>query len=284
MKIVLIADYFGALPPWIEVFLYSCRLNPAINWIYFTEVPYKGIPPGNVVFITRTKADFCELVKRKIAINPCLDTPRKVCDFRPAYGEIYSDYVAKFDFWGHCDVDVIFGDLSLFFPTSVLRTHDIFSSRLDKQMSGHLSLYRNTPIINSAYRTHSKYRKIMSTAEHLAFDESERRHSDPGGITRVVRELSDAGAVKPFWSRNNVNYPHTIAIKRMNHLGVHAGQLSNDDFWIWSAGRLFYLGSRNMEVPYLHFQSWKNNPSFLLNSTAVREQVRIDILGFHDLP
>ena len=33
-----------------------------------------------------------------------------MCDYKVAYGEMFQDYIKEYDFWGHCDMDMIFGE------------------------------------------------------------------------------------------------------------------------------------------------------------------------------
>ena len=40
-----------------------------------------------------------------------LDRPYKLCDFKPAYGFIFGEYLKEYDYWGHCDIDIVWGDL-----------------------------------------------------------------------------------------------------------------------------------------------------------------------------
>lgn len=53
-----------------------------------------------------------------------LEKPYKLCDFRPLYGEIFSNYVDGYDFWGYCDCDLIFGDIRKFLTEELLSTKD----------------------------------------------------------------------------------------------------------------------------------------------------------------
>jgi len=40
-------------------------------------------------------------------------------------GLIFEDYVAGYDFWGHCDLDVVWGDIRKFLHTRILSDSDI---------------------------------------------------------------------------------------------------------------------------------------------------------------
>lgn len=96
-----------------------------------------------------------------------LHTPYKLCDYKPAYGEIFAPELSGYDFWGYGDMDLIFGDLRAYFTEDKLRKYDKFYA------FGHLSLYRNTPENNAVYRqpVGMDYRKAFTTREIAVFDE-----------------------------------------------------------------------------------------------------------------
>lgn len=65
-----------------------------------------------------------ELVQSHFDFQISLEAPYKLCDFKPAYGDIFKDYAEKYDFWGHCDFDMIFGNLRKFFNEDKLEKYD----------------------------------------------------------------------------------------------------------------------------------------------------------------
>ena len=96
-----------------------------------------------------------------------LHTPYKLCDYKPAYGEIFAPELSGYDFWGYGDMDLVFGDLRAYFTEDKLQKYDKFYA------FGHLSLYRNTPENNAVYRqpVGMDYRKAFTTREIAVFDE-----------------------------------------------------------------------------------------------------------------
>ena len=55
-----------------------------------------------------------------------LHTPYKLCDYKPAYGEIFAPELSGYDFWGYGDMDLVFGDLRAYFTEDKLRKYDKF--------------------------------------------------------------------------------------------------------------------------------------------------------------
>ena len=73
----------------------------------------------------------------------------------------------EYDFWGHCDCDLIFGDIRKFVTEAVLDNYKKIFTR------GHLTIYHNDPETNAFYRTQGEknIRKIYGNPHNVAFDE-----------------------------------------------------------------------------------------------------------------
>lgn len=78
----------------------------------------------------------------KFSFPLSLERPYKLRDYRPAYGFLLEEELRGYDFWGCCDVDMMFGDIGVFITEDMLSRYDQIGRM------GHFSLYRNTPEIN----------------------------------------------------------------------------------------------------------------------------------------
>lgn len=166
-KIVLILPYFGNLPNIFDFFLQSCRNNPTIDWLIFTDCDIDQ--NNNIKVIKQSWKDFQEFVQTKFDFPIALNSPYKLCDFKPAYGYIFQEYITEYDFWGHCDCDLIWGDLSVL---NLIIEQDY--ERIGEY--GHLILYKNQPDINFWFRdlTSEKvpnFKTIYSNERNYSFDE-----------------------------------------------------------------------------------------------------------------
>lgn len=145
-KIIFIIPYFGKFPSYFPIWLLSCKYNPTINWLIFTDDKSTYEYPENVKVIY---TDFKKIVNQfqaKYDFPIVLNNPYQLCEFKVAYGEVFSDYTISYDFWGHCDIDVVWGNLRKHLPDSVLNVYSKISWR------GHLTLYKNIESINKLYR------------------------------------------------------------------------------------------------------------------------------------
>jgi len=175
MKILFLCPYFGKLPEHFHYFLKSCEYNNTINWLIYTDDErYNDVAPRNVII---KNVDF-RFIKNRVQNNfdfkISLENPYKLCDFRPAYGDIFNAEIKGYDFWGHCDFDVIFGDIRKFITDDLLENYcKIFPH-------GCLSIYKNDYKINNAYKychinekhdINISYRDIFSSKDFWGFDE-----------------------------------------------------------------------------------------------------------------
>lgn len=168
-KIVFIIPYFGHFNNYFDIWLNSCANNPTIDWLIFTDCRDKYNFPQNVKVIYTTyeniKAHFQSFYDFKIS----LEKPYKLCDFRPAYGEIFYEYIKDYDFWGYCDTDLVWGDMRNFLTDEILNKYDKIGAR------GHCCIIRNTDKMRKAYRYNSSnlvtYKDAFSSGLAFCFDE-----------------------------------------------------------------------------------------------------------------
>jgi hypothetical protein len=65
--------------------------------------------PLNVAVQLCEFEDLAKRIRRHFEFEISLERPYKLCDFRPAFGEIFADELTGYDFWGHSDLDLDFG-------------------------------------------------------------------------------------------------------------------------------------------------------------------------------
>lgn len=144
-KICIIIPYFGKLPTTVDLWLKSCEWNRNIDFLVYSDTKKEDVPV-NVQWINETFERFRILAKSKLDMEIKLDTPYECCDFKAVYGIIFEDYLKKYDYWGFCDMDMVFGDLEWFFEKYHLERYDKFHAW------GHLTLFRNTVENNNRFR------------------------------------------------------------------------------------------------------------------------------------
>jgi len=123
--------------------------------------------PENVMVVRMSFPQLKAKIQSIFPFEISLDSPYKLCDYKPIYGEIFKEYTESYDFWGHCDNDLIFGDIRSFITDEILQKSDKVLSR------GHLSLYRNTPYMNRFVFDHTNdfYKTVYTSPRGFSFDE-----------------------------------------------------------------------------------------------------------------
>ncbi|WP_210151420.1 DUF6625 family protein [Chryseobacterium scophthalmum] len=170
-KIILITCWYGEYPWYLPYYLHSCSYNSNIDFVIITdntdEVPNL---PENVKIILKSLPEIISSTSEKLNFNINIDYPYKLCDFKPAYGFMFPELIKGYDFWGHCDLDIIYGDIRSFFTSELLENYDYLSVRHD-YTTGCFGLYRNINLMNNYFQKSKDYKKVFSESKHYCFDE-----------------------------------------------------------------------------------------------------------------
>lgn len=143
-KIIFIVPYFGKFRSDFSFWMRSVEDNPTVDFILFTDQVLSDIP-DNVSCVKCDLAFIQQLAKKNVWPECRLEHPYKLCDYKTAYGELFCDYIKGYDFWGHCDVDQVFGNIRRFITDDILERHDRIG------VEGFFTLYHNTPEVNHHY-------------------------------------------------------------------------------------------------------------------------------------
>ena len=91
IKIAVIIPYFGKFPNYFELFLKSCKMNPTIDWIIFTDSKENYHYPANVRRIETTFEELKSRFQKKFDFKIALDSPYKLCDYKVMTGYLFED-------------------------------------------------------------------------------------------------------------------------------------------------------------------------------------------------
>ena len=261
-SICLVVPYFGKLPPYLNCFLRSCEYNPDINWLILADDTPPARLPSNVHFHKATIEELCRLFSAKAGFEVSLLNPYTLCNFRPAFGLFFESQLKGYDFWGHCDFDMIFGNLRKFLTEDILASHDKILCR------GHLTLYRNTEKVNRYFLLEcpgvQNYRE-----KFLDPDKTRLQWDEWRGINLILRYHG----IKQFHDEFivDVKPPTRWKITRFEST---AGVNYPEQVFYWHRGGVFHAhyncdrGLADEEYAYIHFQKRSlPAPEFDLYST-----------------
>jgi hypothetical protein len=170
-KAVMLLPYMGPLPHWMDLFLLTASRNPSFRFVLYTDQPFDHFPQYENVDWRPTKlGDIRDrFIDRTGLTIPNLERAYKLCDFKPTYGDLFSEEI-KEPFWGFGDIDMLWGRLDQFMTPDVFE-NDVISGDPNR-LCGPFTLFRNTPEITTLYRSAPGFeRAFMDTLNIHTFDE-----------------------------------------------------------------------------------------------------------------
>ena len=221
---------------WLE----SCRWNPQFDFLLVTDNHVESLP-DNVKLLRTDLISLKNRVSVKLRSDIVLNSPYKLCDYKPSYGLMFEDELKGYDFWGHCDMDLIWGNLSKFLNKNLFDSYDKIY-RL-----GHLSLYRNNYKCNTAFLlphpNGKDFKSVAATDRPCIFDEL-------NGIGKIL----EANNFKVY----NKEEAADITFKRYRMTLAADNNYNHQIFMIRNGGcyRIAFDGGRLIEdeFPYIHMQ------------------------------
>lgn len=252
-SICILAAYFGKFPNYFYLFLKTCEYNSRIDFLIFSDATVSSKLPSNVKIIPFTLGEMKKLADEKMQMNVALNHAYKCCDFKPVYGVIFSDYIKQYEYWGHCDFDLIFGDIYSFLVKYDYKAYDKFLPL------GHLCFYKNTETVKNYYKLpgsqKGNYKEVYSSDLSYAFDEL-------GGMV----EIYNYNNLPMFTGRLFADITHEYRRLRLSehcHIGDKDKNYPYQVFY-WKDGKTyrtyFHDGkSYTEEFMYIHF---KKRPNF----------------------
>lgn len=168
-RIAIIVFYFGEFPWYHDFFINSCYKNTTINFLFFSD-QFKEIKKNNnIKEIPFSVNDFNKLSSMKLGFKVELNNGLKICDFRPAFGLIFEDYLSDYDFWGYSDTDIVFGRLREFLNDECLKND--FISVVPDYPSGFFAVYKNNVVMKYLFQKSNNYKEAFLSIENTLFEE-----------------------------------------------------------------------------------------------------------------
>lgn len=257
-KLVTISCYFGKWPEHFPEFLRSVALNPTVDFVFVTDCDIDELPP-NARLHKCSLDELRDRFQNMYDFPIILDRPYKLCDYKPIWGLAFPEYIKDYDFWGYCDIDLIFGNIRAFLTDEILDQYD----KIYKL--GHLTYYRNTSENNQRYKLDGgvHYRDAFTTKEITAFDEiagMQNIYDKHGFSTYKSRDYADITYMKVHLTLSYFQIPEEL---------VSVNNFDKQVFY-WENGRVFraYLHNDRINVQefiYIHFPKRKMTRNDLPN-------------------
>jgi hypothetical protein len=168
-KIAFIVPYFGKLPRYFPLFMNSIK-GKSFDVLFFTDIERPEYLPENMIWHSTTFNELKALFASKLDMKIALSKPYKLCDYRPAFGRLFDNYLVQYQFWGNIDIDTIVGGFDDFITDERLARLDVYSG-VKEYLSGSLFFVRNNEYCNTLFRKSKDWAKVFTTEKYLGFDE-----------------------------------------------------------------------------------------------------------------
>lgn len=247
-KCCFIIPYFGKLPNYFELFAKTCEYNKDYDWLIFTDDRQKYEVPQNVKINYIGFDKLKEIIQNKFDFDISLDKPYKLCDYKPAYGYIFEDYIFNYRFWGHCDLDTIMGDLNKFITEDMLEQYNkIFCL-------GHMILYKNTYENNRVFMEKLNgeeiYKNVFQTDNICVFDET---YGGKRNINSIFLENNKKVFMQDLSLNFNIHYTRFIKTTFNPNNYEFEDENYKKAIYIWKKGKILRIYKENNKLKYEEF-------------------------------
>lgn len=193
---------------------------------------------------------FSDKLSVPVTIKP--DYAYKINDLKVSFGDVFSGDIQGYDFWGYCDLDIVWGDIRRHIDGNILNDYDIITSRV-KRVSGHFCLFRNNYEINRLYNYIPKFRNMIVEQKNYAIDEE--------NITNYLFSVLYPNWVvqlKHFFIKKSPVIPSVYWDSVMTTSGAHQRALGEGTSrsFLWRNGKV-YDADHSSELMYIHFHKMK---------------------------
>lgn len=243
-KIAIIVTWFGKLPSYFPAWLKSAESNNTIDFLIFCDQDISSDKDNIITYKTTLQDEvlrYEKILNRKISISNAY----KFCDCRLFFGLFYEQFIKDYDFWGYCDIDLVFGDIRNFVTDEILSTYD----RIYEY--GHLCLYRNNYKMNHIYDLNGG----IYTLDEIFEGRAKTTPEEHFGVNRICKLNNIRWYRKEDYIDLRVSLTKRLEVSNKKKNTLH-------QIYIWRHGKAycFHCENGNLytdEVVYIHWQKKK---------------------------
>jgi hypothetical protein len=273
-KICLLMPYFGNLPQFLGLYLHSLEKQKNLDLILFTDFKNNKKIPNNIKFISMNLEEFNKLASKKLNLEINIKYPYKICDIKPAYGVIFSEYIKDYDFWAFGDIDLIYGDIFKLLPKN-WNTYDLLIFR-EEWVSGSFAILKNNDFMNNLFLKSKMYKEVFTSQKHFCFDEcynlyAKLAQKDKTYILKYDTQESFTWLVRNEEQKGNLKVFSKKIIKE---------SIGANDYVIYDNGVVKQKDGK--EFIYYHYITEKRDPVFTYPKwEEIPNKFFIDKTGFY---
>lgn len=230
LRKLLIRTWMGPLPPWTE------------QWM--AHIQHQHFRDSGWDFIVITNENLLRhAVKTKLGCDLLVfPGTRKAGDWDPMLGVALEEIISRYDFWGHCALDAVYGRIEKWLPDERLAELDVFGND-PGAICGPFSIYRNCPKVNNLFREYADWRAVLETEHYYGFDETEF-----SGVVNAAAQRGEIRFESAFYQEHDkqpwhVPTPRVALCSDGSLRSTHQGDEINGE-----------------EIMMFHFNRWRQWP------------------------
>ena len=255
-RIAIVLPYYGALPWYFGYFLKSLE-GIQMDVLFFSDLEVDG-HPANFRQIRMSFEELNRLVCAKVPGAVPLTNTRKLCDYKPMYGQIFSGYLKDYGYWAFGDCDLVYGKALNKLLEEVVPANDVISLR-KHWLSGSLTILKNTEYLNTLYMKAKSLDDVFTHDECVCFDELGGywfHELEAGTMTMEDCEKHKDFFTATVWREPGIRFFHEDVMEE-DYLSRKVMEVRDGCLYI--SGR---------EAPAFHYINVKRNPAFRSNGRA----------------
>lgn len=254
-KIVFIIPYFGKFNNYFQLFLNSCAENKEIDWLIYTDDKTLYDYPENVSVKYTTFEEIKKLFQSKFNYKISLKRPYKLCDYKPLYGYLFENDIKEYEYWGHCDTDLIWGDICKFVCNELKNNYDKLF------FLGHCTLFKNSLELKKFFEDNInrnfRFKEVYTNEKNCSFDEEFKN-----SINNIFQNSSLKILLKEFEANIYMKSSNFNLLKYDFSKKGYCIEKRRKSFFTYEKGKVFQYYLENEELKreeflYIHMQSRK---------------------------
>lgn len=177
MRKLMVRTWFGPLPEWHDQFMAHVEHLKKFGWEFLVVNNYDW-------YVNEVELQLGVTLPPESTIDK-----RKCGDWDPYIGAIFQTHIktGRFDYWGHFNLDAVYGRIDRWLPDNFLDMIDIFGND-PGAICGPFSVYRNMRTVNELFQEVPNWMENLQSPKFCGWDELD--------FSRAVVRASLEGVVR----------------------------------------------------------------------------------------
>ena len=172
-KIILIQLWLGPIPWYFQYHYDTTKNTKGIDFLFVTDQDIV-LESENYRVIKTTKEEIEINISARLSTDIRLNGDKKTCDLKASLGDLFSEHITGYEYFGCYDIDTLFGD-SIQYILPHLGKYDFISvggKEFHNRLSGVFLMMRNTKELREIYREGNFIQCLTEGTNSNGYEES----------------------------------------------------------------------------------------------------------------